>query len=325
MRVNKDTEILRKGNIITSSNSFQDTSRQEHCPVLAFGSNTIHGKEGAYLTHVTPKGGDAKALADEIFKTMESFKICDSVVGILGDGCAKNTGAHRGVIRQLEEKLCGPLAHFICLYHCNELPFRHIFDHLDGSTSGPKTFNGDIGWQIGEDLTELQVVEFKRIHGKVEKPPYSVISKLSKDQKYLLAMALACQTGQSAFLTKKGLALAKRSPGCLNHSRWLTWANRILRLYVSTSKPSSTLSRLVYIILDCYASNWFNLKKNHGHLEGPKSFFQIVSSYNDVLTLEEQAIVEPVLTGNNYFENPENWLFKESEEKGSFWNFWSTK
>ena len=102
---------------------------------------------------------------------------------------------------------------------------------------------GDIGRQIGEDLTELQVVEFKRIRGKVEKPPCSVISKLSKDQKYPLDMALACQTGQSAFLTKKGLALAKRSPGCLSHSRWLTRANRILRLYVSTSKPSSTLSQ----------------------------------------------------------------------------------
>ena len=85
-------------------------------------SNTIHGKEGAYLTHVTPKGGDAKALADEIFKTMESFKICDSVVGILGDGCAKNTRAHRGVIMQLEEKLCRPLAHlsvFIIVTNCH--------------------------------------------------------------------------------------------------------------------------------------------------------------------------------------------------------------
>ena len=140
---------------------------------------------------------------------MESFKICDSVVGILGDGCAKNTGAHRGVIRQLEEKLCRTLAHFICLYHCNELPFRYIFDHLDGSTSGPKTFNGDIGRQIGEDLTELQVMEFKRIRGKVEKPPCSVISKLSKDQKYLLDIALACQTGQSAFLTKKDWPLQR--------------------------------------------------------------------------------------------------------------------
>ena len=175
-------------------------------------------------------------------------------------------------------------------------------------------------------------MEFKRIHGKVEKPPCSVISKLSKDQKYLLDIALACQTGQSAFLTKKGLALAKRSPGCLNHSRWLTRANRILRLYVSTSKPSSTLSTLVYIILNCYASNWFNLKKNHVHLEDPKGFFQIVNSYNEVLALEEQAIVEPVLTGNNYFRNPENVLLamlfdpsKESEEEGRFWNFWSTK
>ncbi|CAB0043525.1 unnamed protein product [Trichogramma brassicae] len=35
--------------------------------------------------------------------------------------------------------------------------------------------------------------------------------------------------------------LSMRKPGCLNHARWLTCANRILRLYVSTADPSSSL------------------------------------------------------------------------------------
>ena len=60
-------------------------------------------------------------------------------------------------------------------------------------------------------------------------------------------MALVCQSGHSAFLSKEGLALARQSPGCLNHSQWLTRANRVLRLHVSSQNPSSSLSRVVFI------------------------------------------------------------------------------
>ena len=37
------------------------------------------------------------------------------------------------------------------------------------------------------------------------------------------------------------------------HSRWLTTANRILRLYVSTDKPSQALKIIIEYIMKVYA------------------------------------------------------------------------
>ena len=61
------------------------------------------------------------------------------------DGTNVNTGAHRGVIRLLEQRLGRPLQWFVCLLHANELPLRHLLIKLDGVTSGPKLFSGPIG------------------------------------------------------------------------------------------------------------------------------------------------------------------------------------
>ena len=135
-----DTTLLhtsKESGILTENDCFASTTisylrdKEEHCPILGFGSIEIHGKEGSYLTHVTPIAGDAEALSQEIYNTIEMFNAKESVIGILADGCNKNTGIHAGVIRKLEEKLEKPLAHLICLYHTNELPFRYDCYRLD--------------------------------------------------------------------------------------------------------------------------------------------------------------------------------------------------
>ena len=123
-RVCKESGILTNNSCITSSTVSNQTTKEEHCPILAFGTVGLHGKEGSYLTHVTPRSGDAEALAQEIHKAIKTFDTEDSVEGILADDCNKNVGIHAGVIRRLEEMLKRPLAHLICLYHANELPFR---------------------------------------------------------------------------------------------------------------------------------------------------------------------------------------------------------
>ncbi|GBN09874.1 hypothetical protein AVEN_31844-1 [Araneus ventricosus] len=56
---------------------------------------------------------------------------------------------------------------------------------------------------------------------------------LSEDPQYILDIVKANQTGQCA------LDLAVRDPGPLNHSRWLTCANRVLRLFISQTRSSS--------------------------------------------------------------------------------------
>ena len=131
----------------------------------------------------------------------------------------------------------------------------------------------------------------------MERPTSEIVSSLSNDQRYLLEISLACQQGPEAF--DKNKSLASRSPGALNHSRWLTRANRVLRLYVSSPEPSPQLSRMVQILLNTYCQGFIN---------GPRAFHEIVKTYERTLTLEEQDVVEPVLSRNNFFGNPENVL-----------------
>ena len=54
-----------------------------------------------------------------------------------------------------------------------------------------------------------------------------------------------------------------KSPGNINHARWLIRANRILRLYVSNKNPEENLVHLVSNILNLYAPCWFHIKSHH--------------------------------------------------------------
>jgi hypothetical protein len=57
--------------------------------------------------------------------------------------------------------------------------------------------------------------------------------------------------------------LVVRDSGTHNHSRWLTCANRVLRLYISEIKPFYELKTLTSYIMKMYASVWFDIKRNH--------------------------------------------------------------
>ena len=306
LKISKESEVSKGRTVVKSTDVWQCSSKEEHCPLLGFGSLDLHGVHGTYLTHLSPEEGNAEALSTAIFEAIKSYDSTESIIAILADGCNKNTGIHGGVIRKLEEKLGKPLGHLVCLYHLNELPFRHLFEFLDGGTSGPRSLKGQIGKLIEEDVTEQAIVNFKRVRGLVERPSQEIITSLSQDQKYLLEISLACQQGPTAFQDKPGLA--KRSPGPLNHSRWLTRANRILRLYVSCIEPSPQLQRLVYILLNTYVPAWFFMKKSDGFVNGSACFHHIVSGFEKILNLEEQDVVEEVLSRNNFFGHPENVL-----------------
>ncbi|GBO44273.1 hypothetical protein AVEN_163347-1 [Araneus ventricosus] len=68
-------------------------------------------------------------------------------------------------------------------------------------------------------------------------------TNLSCDQKYLLDICAALSFGVCSS------DLAKCQPSTLNLSHWQTTANRLLRLYISTSDPSNELITLVVFIL----------------------------------------------------------------------------
>ena len=84
----------------------------------------------------------------------------NSTIAFCSDGTNVNTGANTGAIRLLELHLGHPVQWFICMFHCNLLPLRHLLIYLDGTTSGPTAFSGPIGKALPK-CHELPVANFE--------------------------------------------------------------------------------------------------------------------------------------------------------------------
>lgn len=221
----------------------------------------------------------------------------NSVIAIGCDGTAVNTGTKGGIVKLLEKLLDRPLHWFICMLHANELPLRHLLEELDGKTSGPRGFRGPIGKQLQKCET-LPILPFVSIPACLD---HIETEELSTDQKYLYEMHKAVSEG---VLSR---ALASRSPGNLSHARWLTTANRILRVYVATEAPTDNLYRLVYFIMTVYAPMWFSIKTHPYVQHGAKHVFEtvlLVKKQDERI----QSIVMPVVQRNAYFAHPESVL-----------------
>lgn len=213
------------------------------------------------------------------------------------DGTNVNTGKYGGIIRLLEKNLQRPLQWVICLLHMNELPLRHLFFHIDGATSGPKTYTGQLGKSL-ETCEQLPVKKFHPIEGE---PLPTTAVDLSTDQKYLHDIVSAVQSGDFPE------DLANRSPGRLSHARWLTRANRMLRLYVATEKPSDNLITLATFVIKVYAPCWFSIKNKPSCKDGARHLFKIIST-SRYLPENLKKVIDPVIQRNSYFAHPENIL-----------------
>lgn len=128
-----------------------------------------------------------------------------------------------------------------------------IYSSSDGCISGPREYSGPIGKQLA-DCENKTAVSFRAVAGNLPDLPKNVVDELSTDQKYLYETCQAVSTGSCT------LELANRKPGKMAHSRWLTSANRILRLYISTLNPSENLQFLVNDVVKVYAPIWFLIK-----------------------------------------------------------------
>ena len=91
------------------------------------------------------------------------------------------------------------------------------------------------------------------------------------------------------------------------HSQWLTTANRILRLYVSTIEPSQTLKIIVEYITKVYAPVWFEIKNASSSQNGALHLFQTIE-LTRILISDVRNIVYPVMQRNAFFAHPENLL-----------------
>jgi hypothetical protein len=271
---------------------YRRVTKEEHISIIS-------EPGGQYVGHVTPKKGTGIEIAQCIIDFMRERDYDVKEVEAVGcDGTATNTGWKNGVIRNIEVMCKRPLQWFVCLLHFNELPYRHLFEHLDGTTTGPASFSGPIGKQL-VNCAKNDVVPFEVIV-----PEFEIIitkSDLSKDQQYLLDIVKSVTTG----LCEPDLAA--KDPGPLSHSRWLTCANRVLRLYISEVSPSNELKILANYIVKTYAHAWFAIKKHHTVKDGPKHVLKVVQTTRH-LPDDIKKIIDPVIERNGFICHPENLL-----------------
>lgn len=251
-----------------------------------------------YFGHVTCESGTAKGIETAISNYLKSKSVQLSEISVVGcDGTVVNTGSKGGVIRLMEEELKKSLQWFVCLLHLNELPLRHLLLRLDGKTTGPKCFSGPIGSELQKCET-IPIVQFTAIPTTL---PETSRNDLSTDQKYLYDIMKAVSTG--VFSSD----LSNMEPGPLNHSRWLTTANRILRLYATKTDPEEKLVILATYVMKVYGPMWFNIKCNPSCINGAKHLWQTIS-LSRYLNTDLKKIVDTVIQRNGYFGHPENIL-----------------
>ena len=101
--------------------------------------------------------------------------------------------------------------------------------------------------------------------------------------------------------------LERRSPGALHHICWLTRANRIMRLYVSSLNPSNKLKGLVKIVMQLYAPGWFQIKSLQSVIDGARNFWYILSC-SKKLKVEHQEIEVRRLNKSAFFAHLDNLL-----------------
>lgn len=280
----------RKDKTLAFIDNRKRTIVEEHITLLEEpGSN--------YIGHLSPISGTALNILDSLTEFLDSSSISFENLEVVGcDGTNTNVGTKGGIISLLERKIKRPLQWFICQLHANELPLRHLLQHLDGETTGPRAFGGSIG-KLLSNCEKLPIVEFSKI--ACELPDIDANFELSTDQKYLHEICLAIKNGYCPE------ALSKRDPGRLVHSRWLTTANRLLRLYISTANPTENLTTLVTFILKVYSPMWFFIKTMPSCIYGAKHVFKTIELCH-YLSDDLKNIVHKVINRNGFFGHPEN-------------------
>ena len=240
----------------------------------------------------------SKDIKNQILQYLGNKGINPKDLEVIGcDGTNVNTGWKGGAIRLIEVSISKPLQWSICLLHTNELPLRHLLQSLDGHTKGPYAFSGPIGSHL-QNCEKLPIVAFKIIICELPEVP---VNDLSTDQQYLYEICCAIRDGECCE------QLAKKNPGKMSHARWLTTANRVLRLYLATLSPSENLRILTTFILKVYAPTWFQVKTKPLLTHGAVHFWKAIKASRDFPEAVIQ-IINKVFSTNGYLAHPENIL-----------------
>lgn len=211
-----------------SEKLYPSTVKEEHCSVCV-------EPGGEYVHHFTPSADESKGaspaeqIAGNLVEWMQTHGLDKSLIAIGGDSTNLNTGWKGGVMQFVEKTLGRRFNWLVCMLHTNELPLRHLIENLDGKTGTSNSFTGPLGKALSS-VTDLPInSKFAPITVGSDfiELLEAVLNDLSRDQKYGYKMVQAIRKGH----VPADLALVEIGP--VNHSRWLTTANRFLRLYVS--------------------------------------------------------------------------------------------
>lgn len=290
----------RKDKTITLAENRRQSVTEEHIVLIS--------EPGAkYVGHVVPESGTAANILKAITTYLTSESMSEESLCAIGcDGTNVNVGNKGGVITLWENHLGRPLQWLVCQLHANELPLRHLVNHLDGDTNGPRAFSGPIGKALA-DCNNLPVQKYSKIESVIP----IVLTDLSWEQKYLYEMCKSVVSGVCS------ASLAKRNPGKLVHSRWVTTANRILRLYISSTTPSKNLIILATFVVKVYAPCWFLIKKSSSCIYGAQHIYESIQR-SRYLPESLRDIIDPVLQRNAYFAHCENILLGMIFDKRQF-------
>ena len=266
------------------------TIMEEHYVVIC--------QNGTYLFHTSPESGHGIQIASSIYANLEKLVLKEKILLVGCDGTNVNVGWKNGAIVNLEKMLGRELQWAVCLLHTIELPLRHIFEYFDGKTSGPISFSGPIGKLLKGKLSHMSVINFDPIRSdEFPNMRKELVDDFSTDQYFLYRICQACIKG----IYEEDLVVLEPGPIC--HSRWLTLACRIVRLYMSTANPSFGLKRLTIIVVKFYAPCWFYIKSHFKFTDGPKNYFWILHHLTN-LSSDEQDIAKKTLQRNAFFFTP---------------------
>ena len=132
--------------------------------------------------------------------------------------------------------------------------------------------------------------------------PVEIVEDLSADQKYLYKIMISLIQGEM----EDDLANTKLGLCC--HSRWLTTASRICRLYAATPQSSSRLRTITKYIVQVYTPMWFMVKRNDKATDGAKNIFFLMKSSEKVQCPEAKNIVQRIIQRNAFFVHTKNIL-----------------
>ena len=283
---------------------------------------SVCDSKGHFLFHFTPDESTkdmphSKILATRIYEWLKVRGFDKTIQAIGGDSTSVNTGWKGGAMAHLEKLLGRKLVWLVCDLHTNELPLRHLIIDVDGKTLSNNKWSGPLGNML-DDATDMEIESKIKIVECIPLPtiPPEVVKDLSTDQYYAYLIHEAIRTG------KISARLASLEIGPVNHSRWLTTANRFLRIWCSKhrlkGKNLANLQQIIEYIMRVYLPNWFNTKIKHHWIQGPNHvLFQLQTTRS--LSLETQEMLRDHIQRSAWYSHSESilqsMLCSEQEEE----------